>query len=130
MLYAVLTVAPVYLTSHCGGSVVMGQMLCFATPSSNFKLSGRLVEIDLVSNIESFVFNLCAELVKVVCCVRSCAYAIVIGFALPQRVVQQASIFSGKWTFPNLICLCKVHAPFCDDLQSWAGPSFGYCSRL
>jgi hypothetical protein len=58
ILYVVLTVAPVYLTSHCGGSVVMGQMLCFATPSSNFMLSGRLVEINLVSNIESFVFNL------------------------------------------------------------------------
>ncbi len=47
--------------------MVVGQMLCFATPSSNFMLSGRLVKIDLVSYIESFVFNLCAGLVKVVC---------------------------------------------------------------
>jgi hypothetical protein len=67
ILDVVLTVAPVYLTSHCGGAVVVGQVLCFATPSSNFMLSGRRVEIDLVSYIESFVFNLCDRLAKVVC---------------------------------------------------------------
>ena len=75
--------------------MVVGQVFCFATPSSNFMLSGRLVEVDLVSWIESFVFNLCAGLVKQGC-VRSCACAIVSGSALPLRVVQQASILSGK----------------------------------
>jgi len=46
--------------------MIVGQMFGFATPSSNFLLSGRLVEVDPVSWVESFLINLGTGLVEIV----------------------------------------------------------------
>ncbi len=55
------------LALYCSRAVVVGKVFGFATSSSNFLLSGRLVEVDPVSWFKSSLFiNLGARSVEVV----------------------------------------------------------------